>query len=133
MALDLNALMDALAAALGGITGLRVQGYPASAAAVPAATVGLPTTLEYDSTMGRGLDHVVVPITLLVGNVVDRSARAALSAYLAGTGSSSVKAAIDGKLGGVVGSARVMGARIEVVTLGGVEYLGATFDVDIFD
>lgn len=133
MALDLNATMDALGAALATITGLRVTDYPASTAAVPAAMVGLPTTLEYDSTKGRGLDHVVIPITLLVGNVVDRSARDALSAYLAGSGASSIKAALDGKLGGVVQTARVMGARIEVVTLGGVDYLGATFDVDIYD
>lgn len=133
MSLDLNGLMDALGTALGTISGLRVQDYPASVAAVPAAIVGLPSVLEFDATKGRGVDHVVVPVTLLVGMVSERAARDALSLYLAGSGVKSVKAAIDGTLGGVVQTARVMGATVEVLTLAGVDYLGATFEVDIYD
>lgn len=133
MSLDLNGLMDALGVALATIPGLRVQDYPASSISPPAAVVGLPSILEYDATMGRGFDHVVVPVTLLVGMASDRSARDALSAYLAGTGASSVKAALDGKLSGAVSSARVMGASVDVITLAGNDYLGATFDVDIYD
>ena len=133
MSLDLNAVMDAVGTRLATITGLRVYDYPAETASPPAAIVGLPSELEYDFTKGRGSDRAVIPITLLVGKVVERSARDALSLYLAGTGASSVKAAVDGDLGGAAQTVRVMGARVEIVTLNGVEYLGATFDLEVID
>lgn len=132
MPLDLNAVMDGLGVRLATIAGLRVSDFPASAAAVPAALVGLPTALEYDATWGRGVDRCVVPVMVVVGRVADRAARDAMSLYLAGTGAKSVKAAVDGNLGGAAQSVRVTGARAEVVTLGAVEYLGATFDVEVY-
>lgn len=132
MALNLNAVTDALGVRLATITGLRVYDYPADAAAPPAAIVGLPTALEFDATKARGLDRCVIPVMLLVGRVSDRASRDAMSAYLAGTGASSVKAAVDGNLGGAAQSVRVMEARVEVVTLSAIEYLGATFDVEVY-
>jgi hypothetical protein len=130
-ALDLNALMDAVGVALAGITGLRVFDFQADAATPPAAIVGMPSEVAYDFTKGRGSDHVTIPVTVLVGRVVDRSARDDLSAYVAGAGSKSVKATLDGNLSGAVQTCRVSAARIEVVQLGAVDYLGATFDLEV--
>ena len=136
MALDLNAVMDAIGARLLGVTGLRVYDYAADGAAPPAAIVALPETVEYDTVAGRGADRVVIPVTVLVGRVSDRAARDQLAQYVSGTGASSVKTAIEGgtgDLGGVAHTVRVTGARIEVVTIQAVEYLGASFDVEVYD
>jgi len=118
------------------VTGLRVYDYAADGAAPPAAIVALPETVEYDSVAGRGADRVVVPVTVLVGRVSDRAARDQLAAYVSGTGAQSVKSAIEGSggdLGGVVHTVRVTMARVDVVTIQGIEYLGASFDVEVYD
>ena len=133
MALDLAAVMDAIGVRLATIAGLRVLDYPADQANPPQAIVSLPETVEYDSVMGRGADRVVIPITVLVGRVSDRAARDALAGYVSGTGPQSVKAAVDGDLGGTAMTARVTEARVSVVTIQAVDYLGATFDAEVYD
>lgn len=136
MALDLNAVMDAIGARLVGVTGLRVYDYAADGASPPAAIVALPSTVEYDVVAGRGADRVVIPVTVLVGRVSDRAARDQLAGYVSGSGASSVKTAIEGgdpPLGGAAHTVRVTEARIDVVTIQAVEYLGASFDVEVFD
>lgn len=136
MSLDLNAVMDAIGARLLGVTGLRVYDYAADAASPPAAIVALPETVEYDTVAGRAADRVVIPVTVLVGRVSDRAARSRLAEFVSGTGDSSVKTAIEGGdpvLGGAAQTVRVAEARIDVVTIGAVDYLGASFDVEVYD
>lgn len=136
MALDLNAVMDAIGARLLGVTGLRVYDYAADAAAPPAAIVALPETVEYDTVAGRGADRVVIPVTVLVGKVSDRAARDQLAQYVSGTGASSIKTAIESggsDLGAVAHTVRVTQARVDVVTIQAIDYLGASFDVEVFD
>jgi len=136
LALDLNAVMDAIGARLVGVTGLRVYDYAADAASPPAAVVSLPEIVEYDVVGGRGADRVVIPVMVLVGRVSDRAARDQIAQYVSGTGASSVKTAIEGgtgDLGAVAHTVRVTEARIDVVTIGQVDYLGASFDVEVFD
>ncbi len=136
MALDLNAVMDALGVRLATIPGLRVADYPSDAANPPQAIVSLPDTVDYDSTMARACDRVMIPITILVGKVSDRAARDAIAAYVSGTGALSVKGAVEGgasDLGGVAQTVRVTQARIDVVTIQSIDYLGASFDVEVYD
>lgn len=125
--------MDAIGVRLGTIAGLRVADYPSDAANPPQAIVSLPETVEYDSVMARGADRVVVPITVLVGKVSDRAARDQLAQYVSGTGAFSVKTAVDGDLGGAVHTARVMSAAINIVTIQSIDYLGASFEVEVYD
>lgn len=134
MALNVNAVMDALGTRLATIPGLRVFDYTPDSVAPPSAMVGLPTDLEYDATKGRGIDRCVVPVMVVIGRVSERTSRDVMSLFLAGTGDSSVKTAIelDSDLGGAAQSVRVTGARSERVTFGAVEYLGATFDVEVY-
>lgn len=136
MALNLSAVMDGLGVRLATIPGLRVKDYPADSAAPPAAIVSWPTVLEFDSTMGRGIDRCVIPVLVLVGRVSDRASRDALALYLAGTGASSIKAAVeaDKSLGGAAQSVRVMGGSppAEEVMIGAVSYLGARLDVEVY-
>lgn len=129
MAIDLNAVMDTLGVRLSAIDGLRVADYPSDAANPPQAIVSLPETVEYDAVAGRGADRVVIPVLVLVGKVSDRSARDAVARYVSGEGAWSVKAAIEaGDL-----TVRVTAARIDVVTIQAIEYLGASFDVEVYD
>lgn len=129
MAINLNTVMDTLGTALGSVTGLRVYDYQTDNVAVPAAVVGLPDELTYDHTMQRGKDQAVFPVYVLVGKVSDRAARDKLAAYCDGTGAASVsvKAALDGIGGNVT---RVESVTFGQVTVGGVEYLAAIFQVD---
>jgi hypothetical protein len=133
MAIDLNAVMDAIGVRLQTIAGLRVSTYPSERANPPQAIVSLPELVEYDAVMGRGADRVVIPVTVLVGKVSDRAARAQLARYVSGEGAESIKAAVDGELGGAAQTARVTGATINVITIEAIEYLGASFDVEIYD
>jgi len=134
MALDLPATLSGLGARLSLLSGLRVYNYPPDKVAPPAAIVGLPSQVDYDATMGRGLDRMVIPIIVLVGKVSDRASRAAIAAYVSGTGASSIKATIEGDstLAGVVDSVAVTTARIDVVTMNGIDYMGAEFDAEVY-
>lgn len=129
MAINLNTAMDAIGAALAGITGVRVYDYLAENVAVPAAVVGLPMPLTYDHTKGRGTDRATFPVYLVVGRVSDRAARDALAVYCDGTAAATVavKAAVD-----AVAECRVIDVDFSnpVMTIGGAEYLAATFHVD---
>lgn len=127
----LSDVMDELGAALDGIVGLRVFPYWADRVTPPAAVVGWPEPLTYDSTMARGSDRATVPVMVLVGKVDARSARDALSQYADGSGPFSVKAALDGGTYTACDSVRVASCEFTVITVAGVEYLAATFQVEI--
>lgn len=136
MALDLGSVMDAIGTRLATISGLRIADYPSDTANPPQAIVSLPETVEYDTVAGRGADRVVIPITVLVGRVSERAARDALAQYVSGVGALSIKAAVegaDGALDGAVHTVRVTAARVDVVTIQAVDYLGASFDVEVYD
>lgn len=127
MTLDLNTAMDAIGARLLTITGLRVFDYSAENIAVPAAVVSLPA-ITYDVTKARGVDQAVFPVHVLVSRVSDRASRDKLSAY-----ATSVKNAIDGTLGGTVQAARVTGSTMSMMQVAGVDYLAATFEIEVHD
>jgi hypothetical protein len=123
-------VMDQLAEALDSIDGLRAFAYPPGSVQPPAAVVSWPE-VTYDATMARGVDQLLVPVFVLVATVEPRAARAALAPYLAGSGASSVKAALDGGTYTACDVVRVASASVESVTVGGNPYLGAVFSVEI--
>lgn len=133
--LNLNAVMDGLGVRLATITGLRVYDYPADTVNPPAAVVGLPTEIPYDSSKARGFDRAVLPVFVIVGSAFSRAARDALGPYLAGSGHQSIKAAIeaDRSLGGACSTLGVSIARTDGsgITVNGVRYTGAIFDVEV--
>lgn len=130
-AIDMSAVMDAIAERLTeNNVSPRVYAWPEGSISAPCAVVGYPTELDFDMTFKRGGDRAVFPVYLLVGNAVTRAARDALSGIIAGA--TGVKDAIDGNLGGAVQSARVTNCRIEEVAVGGVAYLAARFDTEVF-
>lgn len=131
--MNVGAVMDGLASALGEIADLRVFAYPPDAITAPAAIVSYPDPLDFDLTMGRGSDRASFPVHVLVGRASDRAARDALVEYMAGAGSRSVKAAleVDGTLGGAADSTRVASVTGVDLDVGGVRYVSATFTVDV--
>lgn len=129
--MDLGSVMDDLGDALATIEGLRVFPYWADRVTAPAAIVGWPDPLTYDAAMTRGGDRVELPLMVLVGKVDARSSRDALSQYANGSGSSSVKAAIESHNAIAYHSARVTRCEFGVMSVAGTEYLAATFLIDL--
>ncbi len=130
----LQTILGGLAARLRTIAGLRAFDYMPEVIAPPTAIVQLPEGINYDLTFGRGADTYDLRVLLLVAKGTDRAASANLAGYLNAAGPTSVKAAVeaDDTLGGLVDVANVKRARgVGSYTVAGVEYLGATFDVEV--
>lgn len=133
-AIDLAAVMQAIAdELLAAAVVKRAFGWPVGAVQPPAAIVGYPEDgdIEFDAVFGRASDRAVLPVWLVAGATHDRTTRDVLSGYI-GDGARSVKAALEPNLGGAVQTARVTDAQIEPVTIGGVDYMAARFDVEIY-
>ena len=119
---------------LATITGLRCYETIPDQFSPPAAIVGMPTSINFDFTYQRATDRVTYPVRLLVAKATDRSAQERLEQYLDGSGSLSVKAAIeaDPSLGGAANVTRVLSAQgLGVYDMGGVSYLGCDFTVEV--
>jgi len=127
----LSAVMDDLAAALETIPKLRAHPYWADRITPPAAVVGWPDPLDYDATYARGADTAELPVIVLAGKVDARSARDTLARYADGSGEYSVKAAIEAHNACSYDTARVTRAEFGFSLVAGVEYLAATFYVEI--
>lgn len=129
-AIVLKTVMDAIGTTLtaGGVS-KRVFPYPVEQAEVPCAIVGYPETIEFDTVYARGSDSATFPIWLLVGVVAGKASRDALSDII--TGAAAVKNVLDGTLGGVVQTARVIECQPDRVTLDAVTYLAARFDLEV--
>lgn len=126
--------MDAIAAELiaDGVT-TRAFGYPIPNPTPPCAIVGYPTKLDFDMTFHAlgttGKVHATFPVWLVVGRVVDKAARDALSAVL--TGATGIKESLDGNLAASVDICNVVDCQVQALTIADVEYLAARFDVEI--
>jgi hypothetical protein len=120
---------------LATITGLRCYEVVPDSLAVPAAVVGIPNEIVFDSTLNRSNDMAVFPIRIFIGKASDRNAQKLLDVYLASTGASSVKYALeaDSSLSGAANTIKVDRASgIGVYTVNGVDYLGAEFSVRVW-
>ncbi|HSH58625.1 MAG TPA: hypothetical protein VK988_03085 [Acidimicrobiales bacterium] len=125
-------ILDAIAAGLRTIAGLRVFDFMPDTISPPAAIVQLPRTINFDLTFGRGSDALVIPVLVVVAKVSERAAYNSLAAYLNLDGPTSVKQALDGNLGGVVDDAHVVRATgIGSYSIGGIDYMGCLFEVNI--
>jgi len=130
--MNLADVMDELAAQLDTIDGLRVYSWPADAVQVPAAVVAYPDAYTFDLTYGRGVDQLAVPVYVLVGRISERTARDHLGAYCDGSGAASVKAVLEAGAYTAMSSVRVASATFEAITVNAIEYLAATFTVDVY-
>ncbi len=130
--MDLAAIMDAILEQVLDGTDIKTgYAYPAESINPPCAVVGYPEEIEFDATFGSVNNRLKIPVHIAVGKVHDRSARDRISVLIAGVGS--LKAALDGDLGGVVQTCRVTECEISTLTVAGVEYLSARLLLDIFN
>ena len=130
----ISSLRAGLAANLATIAGLRVYTVLTDNPQFPAALISL-DRVEFDSTMARGCDSIEFTVTLVVARADDRSAQNKLETYLAGTGATSVKTAVesDVTLGGSAFDARVTAAE-QIGTVNspdGSTYLFVDFSVTV--
>ena len=130
--MDIAAVRDALSTRLATITGLRVEDTFADSVSPPCVLIALRPPIDYHQDFD---EHAIVRWSIAV--YVQRSASGvdALDGYMSPTGSSSVKAAVEGDsdLGGAVSMVTVLNVSGYGVTSTGegeVPYLLATWDVE---
>jgi hypothetical protein len=124
---------DGLKTRLQTITGLRAYDLIPDTVVPPCAIVGqLDFTFDIDNA--RGLDQAQVDVLVIVQRFSERAGQDKLDAYLAGTGSTSIKAAIEGDrtLGGTVNTLRVTGAEAGTYDSQGVTFLSYRYRITIW-
>jgi hypothetical protein len=124
---------DGLKTRLQTITGLRAYDLIPDTVVPPCAVVGqLDFTFDIDNA--RGLDQAQVDVLVIVQRFSERAGQDKLDAYLAGTGSTSIKAAIEGDrtLGGTVNTLRVTGAEAGTYDSQGVTFLSYRYRITIW-
>lgn len=132
--MDVTRVKVGLRDAAAAIASLTAFEYMPDAVEPPAFGVG-DVVIDFDETMGRGLDSMLVTCPLVVPRATDQAGQAELDGYLQTSGPTSVKAAleVDRTLGGACQSLRVEQAsgygQYEVA---GVAYYGALFSVRVW-
>lgn len=129
--MNLTSIREEIAAKLDAIDGLRAFAWPNSSTPPPVGVVMLPTRLDFDATFQRGADQLDVDVVVYVGRTDQRTSYDLISDYCAGSGASSVKAALETGTYTSFDSLRVRDVEFGVVTVAGVDYLAATFGVDL--
>lgn len=127
----LTDVMEEIGTALETIAGLRVRPYTEQRVTPPAAMVTLPTRIDYDVSMGRGSDELLLPVIVFVGRVDAHSSHRALGHYVNGIGDRSVKQAIESHVASAYDFAHVKDSQFLIMSVANVELLTATFRVRI--
>lgn len=130
--MNLDAVMQAVADRIDTIADLRVYAYPPDTIQPPAAVVTYPGTLRYDETYGRGMDRIPdLTVVLLVGKVSDRATRGLITKYAKGSGATSIKTVVESGTYTAFDVVTVTEVSFDVIAIGAVEHLAATFTLDI--
>lgn len=127
-------IRSGLATRLATITGLRTAATMPDNPNPPIAIV-IPDNINFDNAFQRGMDTLTFRIFLVVGRADERTAQNSLDAYCATTGTSSIKAAIEGDktLGGSAYNCRVTDMRnYGSVLIGEATYLSCEFVVAVY-
>ena len=137
--MDVQAVQQGLANAVKGLPGLKQALASLPDAIDPPTFACTEVEVDYNQTFGVGAGALSMPLFscgLFTSRGDSDAGRRLLNGYLAVDGSSSVKFAIetDRTLGGACKNLiveRVRGAY-RLYTIGGIDYLGATFDVRVW-
>lgn len=132
--MDVQAVAEEIAGKAGAISGLRAFAYPVDKPPLPGAVVALPDDIDYDQTYGRGSDSMTFPLFVFVARTPERAAAKALAAYLSGSGSKSIKAAVDNTTSNTYTSCdtvTVTRAVTGAYTYNAVEVYGAEFTIEV--
>jgi len=130
----LSELRSGIATTLAGISGLRTSSFVPDTVSPPIAIIE-PNTINFDVSMGRGLDEFKFKLTVIVGRATDRSAQANLDAYCSSTGATSIKQVLESNrtLGGKCNDLRVTGlSSYGSIQIADTPYLAAEFAVIVY-
>ena len=130
---NINGVRDALKSNLQTITGLRVYDQIPDVVVPPCAIVGqLDFTFDIDNQ--RGLDQASVDVFVIVQRISERTGQDKLDLFLAGSGTGSIKTAIesDRTLGGLVDTLRVISAESGTYTSGEQSFLSYRYNLTIW-
>jgi len=124
---------DGLKTRLLTISGMRAYDVIPDTPVAPCFIVGF-LDMNFDSTFARGMDEASVEVDVLVQRFSSRSGQDKLDALLAGTGSGSVKAAIEGDktLGGKVQTLRVLSATSGNYDAGGTSFIAYRYRITLW-
>jgi hypothetical protein len=135
MSITISSLRAGAQTQLDTITALRtVYDYiPDTAPATPAAIVGN-VSITWDEANARGLDAASFSVYVVVSRMSERSGQDTLDALLAGTGSGSVKTALEsgGTLNGSCSTMQVTQASPISISMGGVEFFAYEYTVEAY-
>ena len=124
-------LRDGLKANLATITGLRTADTVPDNPNPPIAVI-IPQSISYDDTFQRGMNTYTFSVLVIVQRSSERTGQNSLDAFVSGTGTKSVKRAIeiDKTLGGKAFDVRVTDLRnYGDITIGEINYFSAEFIV----
>ena len=128
-----NQVREALKTNLQNITNLRVYDLIPDVVVPPCAVVGqLDFTFDIDNQ--RGLDQASVDVFVIVQRLSERSGQEKLDNLLAGSGSNSIKTALesDRSLGGLVNTLRVISAESGTYNSGDQSFLSYRYNLTIW-
>lgn len=135
--MDLVAVMQEVAGRLeglpdpAGLAPLRAFAFPPDSAPAPFAACGAPETTDFHLTYGL-TGRLTLPVAVAVGRVADRASWASLAGYCASDGPSSVRQALEvPDAYTAFDTLAVAGVEFGSLIMGDVEYLAATFALDI--
>ena len=130
--MSLSAVRSALKTRLETISGLTVsKEVPDTVGKLPVAIVSL-ATADYEVAVGDQTVGWSFKVLLLVGERDSQTAHATLDGYLAKSGTTSIKAAVEG---GSVGDFPVVrrAENVGFISYRGTTFVGAEFIVDVVD
>ena len=130
--MSLSTVRSALKTRLETISGLTVYAeVPDSIGKLPVAVIDL-ATADYDVAIGSGIVLWHFRVLLLLGEKDSTTAHTTLDGYMAKSGTTSVKGAVEG--GAVGDSVNVRRAEnVGHIAYRGNTYIGAEFIVDVVD
>lgn len=130
-----SSIRDGLKTNLETISGLTASDIVPDYIVPPIALIAPLNQLTYDTTMGRGADTYSIPVVVYINRMDAQTSQDEVDAYLAGSGSQSIKAAIesDPTLNGAAMSVKVVNATDygEYEVNQGTSYLGVTFNIEV--
>jgi len=135
---NISTLRANAATLLDAITAIRkVYDYiPDTAPPTPCGIIGN-VSVVWDDSMQRGLDSYTFEVYAVVSRMSERSGTDELDALLAGSGSGSVKTALEAgsptrTLNDAVSTVRVTTATPISITMGGVEFFAYRYEVEAY-
>lgn len=119
-------MMQAVADRAGELDGLRVYPEPPGKVDPPAFIVSYPEDWRFDGTYARGMDLMRLPAVLVVGKVIGREVRMAISDWCG-----QLKDLLESGTYAMISDLWVSSIEFDVVRIADVDRLAALFTMDI--